>query len=129
MSVLLEMGCGNSRPITKKKRHFLGINLKSAPIIIIPQEESGLFEDPEFQYLQEHADNDPSKNTPLQWLRPHQMVPNPALYVDGTSRRDVIQGILGDCWLLSTCAALAKKEELLHRVLPPDQPLFGPDYR
>ena len=107
----------------------MGINLKSAPIIIIPQEESGLFEDPEFQYLQEHADNDPSKNTPLQWLRPHQMVTNPALYVDGTSRRDVIQGILGDCWLLSTCAALAKKEELLHRVLPPDQPLFGPDYR
>ena len=40
----------------------------------------------------------------------------------------VFLGILGDCWLLSTCAALAKKEELLHRVLPPDQDLFGPNY-
>ena len=45
----------------------------------------------------------------IQWLRPHELVTKPELYVDGTSRRDVIQGILGDCWLLSTCAALAKK--------------------
>ena len=32
-----------------------------------------------------------------------------------------IQGILGDCWLLSTCAAVAKREDLLHKVVPPDQ--------
>ena len=49
--------------------------------------------------------------------------------VDGTSRRDVIQGILGDCWLLSTCAAVAKREELMHRVLDPAQVLFGPEYK
>ena len=41
--------------------------------------------------------------------------------MDGTSRRDVIQGILGDCWLLSTCAAVAKREDLMHRVLDPKQ--------
>ena len=29
--------------------------------------------------------------------------------------------MLGDCWLLSTCAALAKQEWLLHRVLDPGQ--------
>ena len=29
--------------------------------------------------------------------------------------------MLGDCWLLSTCAALAKKEELLFRVIDPKQ--------
>ena len=75
----------------------------------------------------------------------------PAIFVDGTSRRDVIQvernivtiimkkiyneekynrcqGVLGDCWLLSTCAALAKKESLLHRVLDPGQVLHGPGY-
>ena len=28
---------------------------------------------------------------------------------------------MGDCWLLSTCAALAKKEELLFRVIDPKQ--------
>ena len=35
---------------------------------------------------------------------------------------------MGDCWLLSTCAALAKKESLLHRVLEPSQVLHGPGY-
>ena len=55
------------------------------------------------------------------WARPHQLVTAPRLFVDGTSRRDVIQGVLGDCWLLSTCAAIAKKEELLYRVIDPSQ--------
>ena len=55
------------------------------------------------------------------WKRPFELSSSPSLYVDGTSRRDVIQGILGDCWLLSTCAAIAKREDLLHRVLSPKQ--------
>ena len=55
------------------------------------------------------------------WKRPYELASNPSIYVDGTSRKDVIQGILGDCWLLSTCAAVAKREDLLHRVVPPDQ--------
>ena len=85
------------------------------------------------------------------WKRPCEIVSEPRLYgesikkvtatilrcelmtmifaVDGTSRRDVIQGILGDCWLLSTCAAVAKREELMHRVLDPTQVLFGPEYK
>ena len=88
------------------------------------------------------------------WKRPCEIVSEPHLYgkskslphrtyllnmklnsghhlltVDGTSRRDVIQGILGDCWLLSTCAAVAKREDLMHRVLDPSQVLFGPAYK
>ena len=55
------------------------------------------------------------------WKRPFELSSNPSLYVDGTSRKDVIQGILGDCWLLSTCAAVAKREDLMHRVLDPKQ--------
>ena len=42
--------------------------------------------------------------------------------------KNIMQGVLGDCWLLSTCAALAKKESLLHRVLDPGQVLHGPGY-
>ena len=38
------------------------------------------------------------------------------------------QGVLGDCWLLSTCAAIAKKEELLYKVIDPCQVLYGPGY-
>ncbi len=33
----------------------------------------------------------------------------------------IVQGILGDCWLLSTCAALAKREDLIYKVVNPDQ--------
>ena len=65
----------------------------------------------------------------FKWLRPCEISETPFLYVDGTSRRDVMQGILGDCWLLSTCAAVAKREDLLHRVLDPKQVLFGPGYK
>ena len=36
--------------------------------------------------------------------------------------------MLGDCWLLSTCAAIAKKEELLYKVIDPGQVLHGPGY-
>jgi hypothetical protein len=31
------------------------------------------------------------------------------------------KGVLGDCWLLSTCAALAKREDLIYRVVDPHQ--------
>ena len=70
-----------------------------------------------------------SQKTGIEWKRPCEMVSEPRLYVDGTSRRDVIQGILGDCWLLSTCAAVAKREELMHKVLDPSQVLFGEGYK
>ena len=44
------------------------------------------------------------------------------------SHQQIFQGVLGDCWLLSTCAALAKKEELMYRVIDPNQVLYGPGY-
>ena len=38
------------------------------------------------------------------------------MFVDGASRRDVVQGALGDCWFLSSCAAVARKPKLIERV-------------
>ena len=32
----------------------------------------------------------------VKWLRPHEITKTPFLFVDGTNRRDVKQGILGD---------------------------------
>lgn len=69
-----------------------------------------MYSEPEDEGLQQVA-----------WMRPHQLVEEPSLYVGGTSRRDVLQGVLGDCWLLSACAALAKRQSLLFKVLDPDQ--------
>ena len=84
------------------------------PIILLPPVTPDcplvdLFEDNEFICQNSVISGPNDSEIEVKWLRPHELVSKPELYVDGTSRRDVIQGILGDCWLLSTCAALAKK--------------------
>ena len=90
-----------------------------------------LFSDPDFPAENSalfYSSRPAAELSQFSWARPHQLVSAPRLFVDGTSRRDVIQGVLGDCWLLSTCAAIAKKEELLYRVIDPSQVLYGPGY-
>ncbi|XP_063584758.1 calpain-A-like [Penaeus indicus] len=64
----------------------------------------------------------------IAWKRPFELVDEPQLFIDGASRRDVVQGCLGDCWFLSSCAAVARKSKLIERVVPPEQPLFGDGY-
>jgi len=110
----------------------LGIlSLDKVAVLLQDVGESSLFEDPDFPadssalFYSERGEDDLAHYS---WIRPHQLVAEPKLFVDGTSRRDVIQGVLGDCWLLSTCAALAKKEELMYRVIDPKQVLYGPGY-
>ncbi|XP_042211063.1 LOW QUALITY PROTEIN: calpain-A-like [Homarus americanus] len=64
----------------------------------------------------------------VQWKRPFELQEEPHLFVDGASRRDVVQGELSDCWFLSSCAAVARTPKLLERVVPPDQSLKGEGY-
>ncbi|XP_045130569.1 calpain-9-like isoform X2 [Portunus trituberculatus] len=78
--------------------------------------------DPSSLFLSGRADAD------VVWQRPHELVDSPYLFVDGASRRDVVQGALGDCWFLSSCAAVARKPKLIERVVPPDQALDGEGY-
>ena len=120
------MGCGSSQPHSQEPINFLKSALKSrrttvrSPIIILPPPITpdcpviDLFEDKDFICQNSVIYGPNGSQIEIQWLRPHELVSKPALYVDGTSRRDVIQGILGDCWLLSTCAALAKKVSIIH---------------
>jgi len=93
--------------------------------------DDSLFEDPDFPADREalfYSERSEEELSHYSWIRPHQLVSHPRVFVDGTSRRDVIQGVLGDCWLLSTCAAIAKKEDLLYKVINPNQTLYGADY-
>lgn len=43
------------------------------------------------------------------------------LISEGQSRFDVIQGELGDCWLMAGAANVTLRDELFFRVVPPDQ--------
>ena len=41
----------------------------------------------------------------------------PHMLVDGISKDDIKQGILGDCWFLSSCAAVSQQEKFMRRVI------------
>uniref|UniRef100_A0AAY4EU88 Calpain-3 n=1 Tax=Denticeps clupeoides TaxID=299321 RepID=A0AAY4EU88_9TELE len=80
-----------------------------------------LFEDPLFP-----ADNSSlyySTPFPLEikWKRPSEICENPQFIIGGANRTDICQGDLGDCWLLAAIACLTMNEQLLYRVIPPDQ--------
>ncbi|KAI6175840.1 Calpain clp-1 [Aphelenchoides bicaudatus] len=80
-----------------------------------------LFEDPEFpaQDSSLYFSKRPKYN--IEWKRPGEIVNDPQLLVGGESRFDVVQGSLGDCWLLAAAANLTLRQELFYRVVCPDQ--------
>ncbi|CAG0880005.1 unnamed protein product [Darwinula stevensoni] len=65
----------------------------------------------------------------VEWKRPNELVNDPELEIGGSSRSDVLQGKLGDCWFLSSCAAVAGMQKILDQVIPPNQSLFGEDHK
>lgn len=73
--------------------------------------------------------NNPLIDGKVTWMRPHELINNPHLLVDGVSQHDIIQGILADCWFLSSCAAVAQHPDLMKRVIPSSQPLYGTGYK
>ncbi|WKX98459.1 hypothetical protein Q1695_013832 [Nippostrongylus brasiliensis] len=83
--------------------------------------EKRLFEDPHFPADDSSLFYSRSPPKRVEWLRPGEIVREPQLITEGHSRFDVIQGELGDCWLLAAAANLTLKDELFYRVVPPDQ--------
>ncbi|CAG0885337.1 unnamed protein product [Darwinula stevensoni] len=75
----------------------------------------GLYEDPDFRARSESISYS-RKMKNIVWKRPKELTPSPRLFVAGVSRTDIVQGNLGDCWFLSSCAALAREEALVYRV-------------
>ncbi|XP_068194584.1 calpain-8-like isoform X2 [Antennarius striatus] len=50
-----------------------------------------------------------------------KIVPNPSFVIDGVSRFDFAQGILGNCWFLASIGALTFQIDILRQVVPPKQ--------
>lgn len=73
-----------------------------------------LFEDPIFSPRA-------SKRSDCVWLRPFEIASRPEFVTAGISRFDVVQGELGDCWLVAAVANLTLNNNLFSLVVPPDQ--------
>ncbi|CAJ0930790.1 unnamed protein product, partial [Mesorhabditis belari] len=80
-----------------------------------------LFEDPEFPATSKSLYYRRAPTGRVEWRRPGEIVRDPCLIVEGHTRFDVVQGALGDCWLLAAIANLTLRDELFYRVVPPDQ--------
>uniref|UniRef100_A0AC35FKW8 Calpain catalytic domain-containing protein n=1 Tax=Panagrolaimus sp. PS1159 TaxID=55785 RepID=A0AC35FKW8_9BILA len=93
-------------------------------------EKGKLFEDPEFPAEDRslYYCRAPTKQK-IKWLRPKEIVkPEKPLFVsNGFSRFDVVQGSLGDCWLLAALANLTLQKEIFHKVVDRKQS-FTKDY-
>ncbi|KAM9241018.1 calpain-13-like [Leptosomus discolor] len=63
----------------------------------------------------------------IQWKRPTELQRNPYLIVDGVSRFDIMQGEIGDCWMLAALGSLTLQKQYLKNVIPKDQG-FQDDY-
>ncbi|XP_015478651.1 calpain-13-like isoform X1 [Parus major] len=63
----------------------------------------------------------------IQWKRPTELQRNPHLIMDGVSRFDIMQGEIGDCWMLAALGSLTLRKQFLENVLPKDQG-FQDDY-
>ncbi|XP_035675202.1 calpain-2 catalytic subunit-like isoform X1 [Branchiostoma floridae] len=84
-----------------------------------------LFEDPDFPaydsslYFTRHHPN--LSRYQFQWMRPQDICDNPLFISEGVSRFDVVQGVVGDCWMLAATAALTTLPGLFKRVVPSGQ--------
>ncbi|XP_078134281.1 calpain-8 [Sander vitreus] len=63
----------------------------------------------------------PSDLARVVWLRPEKIAPCPAFVLDGVSRFDFAQGVLGNCWFLASIGALTFQNDILGQVVPLEQ--------
>ncbi|XP_070572374.1 calpain clp-1-like [Ptychodera flava] len=102
----------------------LGVTLNIEEIRDAVIQSGRLFEDDEFPADESSLFFSNVNHDDTVWKRPHELTESPRLLVDGVSRDDVIQGILGDCWFLSSCAAIAQHKRFMEKVIPTNQFLW-----
>ncbi|KAA0193853.1 Calpain-1 catalytic subunit, partial [Fasciolopsis buskii] len=64
----------------------------------------------------------------IDWMRIKEINPQARFFLDGATRFDIVQGRLGDCWLLAAISSICQYPILLHQVVPGDQDPSTVDY-
>ncbi|XP_063719131.1 calpain-1 catalytic subunit-like isoform X2 [Symsagittifera roscoffensis] len=86
-----------------------------------------LFEDPAFDASYYSCfGSSPNEDYNLEWLRPPELLEryhsrhgsDARMFVDGASKFDLVQGELGDCWLVAAVACLTTRAGMLDQVIP-----------
>ncbi|XP_053315066.1 calpain-13-like [Spea bombifrons] len=57
----------------------------------------------------------------IKWKRPNEIDRDPRFLVDGASIFDIVQGEIGDCWVLAAVGGLTLHRKFLENVVPKDQ--------
>ncbi|XP_017568711.1 calpain-2 catalytic subunit-like isoform X1 [Pygocentrus nattereri] len=83
--------------------------------------EGRLFEDDKFEAAPHALSSKPHGARGVTWLRPKELTTEAKFIVKDATRTDIIQGALGDCWLLAAIASLTLNKKVLHHVVPPEQ--------
>ncbi|XP_071096682.1 calpain-2 catalytic subunit-like [Haliotis cracherodii] len=106
-------------------RKWTSIVAAGSKVPVSTQSSSGgLFVDPEFPPNLKSVFRKKKLEKKITWKRPSELSRKPSLIADGTSRHDMKQGDLNDCWFLSTLSAIAEKPQLMAKIIPEDN-TFG----
>lgn len=82
-------------------------------------QNEALFKDPEFPPNDMSIWKDGSKMKDVEWKRPKDLCENPRLVSNGRiACHDLIQGELGNCWLVAACSCLAVNKAIWEQVVP-----------
>lgn len=87
-----------------------------------------LFEDPTFPASDVSFYLNGRGSRKFKWLRPSEIVDAPKFFSGGSSRFDVCQGELGNCWFLAAVANLTMSPRLFERVVPHGQSFESGEY-
>uniref|UniRef100_A0A914VZY4 Uncharacterized protein n=1 Tax=Plectus sambesii TaxID=2011161 RepID=A0A914VZY4_9BILA len=87
-----------------------------------------LWEDSDFLAVDESIFFSRRSPRPFVWKRPHELCANPQFVYKDFSRFDVVQGELGDCWLLAAIANVTLYPNLFKTIIYKEDQSFKKDY-